>query len=65
MVTKFTLKQRKALGKEFAKVVLNEDTVPSGGWCTSCQKYDCGHFTDKHGDVIIRKGNIRASLQHS
>jgi|CXWL01.1.fsa_nt_gi hypothetical protein len=39
--------------EQFTRDVENGVPIPSGGWYTSCQRYDCGHHLTNEGDVRI------------
>lgn len=52
----------KKFGKKHADLVRkqiietnNEPIPPSGGWCKSCERYDCGHYLGNYGDVLANQ----------
>ena len=43
------------LAKVMAETPINEENTPGGGYCTSCERYDCGHFLNAKGEVLLSK----------
>lgn len=39
--------------EQFTRDVENGIPIPSGNYCTSCQRTNCGHYLTDDGDVII------------
>jgi hypothetical protein len=33
--------------------------VPSGNYCLSCQRYNCGHYLDDIGGVISKSAHMK------
>jgi hypothetical protein len=50
-------------GFEAYEKACEQDEVPGGGWCKNCERYDCGHFLNERGEVLIdrRTGEAKVS----
>lgn len=62
MVKKFGKKHADEVFRQMREAE-NEPLPPSGGWCNSCERYDCGHHVFA-GMVISRAEDERIVYGH-